>query len=503
MDVEFGNYRLKRTERLLLGPKGPVELSARSFDILAMLLERPDEVISKTELFDVVWPGLVVGENTLQVHISALRKLLPSEMIVTVHGRGYKYAGPRPFVATAEAPAPPRPSIAVLPFQNMSGDPEQEYFADGMVEEIITALTRVRWLFVIARNSSFTYKGRAIDVKQVARELGVRYVLEGSVRKSANKIRVTGQLIDAATGAHLWADRFDGTLQDIFDLQDEVTSKVVGALAPKVEQAEIERAKRKPTDNLDAYDYYLRGLSFVTQTTREANSEALQLFRKAIELDRDFAAAQGMAAWCYMVRKVNGWMADAEGEVNEATQLARRATLLGRDDAVALCWGGFALAYVAGDLENGAAFVNQALALNPNLATAWGFSGWLKIILGQPDAAIECLENAKRLNPLARTLFNIQSGLAWAHFFAGRYDEACSWVQGALRDQPNYLGTVRIAAASFALAGRLEDARFWVARLRELDPALRISNLRTRLPPLRLEDLERYEEGLRQAGLPD
>jgi adenylate cyclase len=398
---------------------------------------------------------------------------------------------------------PDKPSIAVLPFENLSGDPEQEYFADGMVEEIITALTRVRWLFVIARNSSFTYKGRAIDVKQVARELGVRYVLEGSVRKSANKIRVTGQLIDAATGAHLWADRFDGTLQDIFDLQDEVASKVVGALAPKVEEAEIERAKRKPTDNLDAYDYYLRGLPFVTQTTREANSEALQLFRKAIELDRDFAAAQGMAAWCYMVRKVNGWMADAEGEVNEATRLARRAILLGRDDAVALCWGGFALAYVAGDLENGAAFVNQALALNPNLAAAWGYSGWLKIILGQPDAAIECLENAKRLNPLDRTLFHIQSGLAWAHFFAGRYDEACSWVQGALRDQPNYLGTVRIAAASFALAGRLEDARFCVARLRELDPALRISNLRTRLPPLRLEDLERYEEGLRQAGLPD
>ncbi len=261
---------------------------------------------------------------------------------------------------------PDKPSIAVLPFQNMGGDPEQEYFADGIVEEIITALSCIRWLFVIARNSSFTYKGRPVDVRQVGRELGVRYVLEGSVRKGASRVRITGQLVDTLTGAHLWADRFDGILDDIFDLQDRMTASVVGAISPKLEQAEIERAKRKPTDSLDAYDYYLRGLPLVIQTTKEANSAALRLLREAIELDPDFAAAHGLAAWCYVVRKVNGFMTDRAQEVQEATRLAHRATELDKDDAVALCWGGYALGYVAGDLDAGTAFVDQALGINPN-----------------------------------------------------------------------------------------------------------------------------------------
>ena len=232
---------------------------------------------------------------------------------------------------------PHKPSIAVLPFNNMSGDPEQEYFADGIVEEIITALSRMRWLFVIARNSSFTYKGRAVDVKQVGRELGVRYVLEGSVRKAANRVRITAQLIDAATGAHLWADRFDGSLEDIFDLQDELTESVVGAIAPKLEQAEIERAKRKPTESLDAYDYYLRGLANLRAKTREANNEALRLFYKAIELDPDFASAYGMAAWCYAPAQgpTAGWSTRFK-RLAEAARLARRAVELGKDDAVAL-----------------------------------------------------------------------------------------------------------------------------------------------------------------------
>jgi TolB-like protein len=215
---------------------------------------------------------------------------------------------------------PDRPSIAVLPFQNMSGDPEQEYFADGVVEDIITALSRFKSLFVIARNSSFTYKGKTVDVKQVGRELGVRYVLEGSVRKSGNRVRITGQLVDTAVGAHLWADRFDGGLGDIFDLQDQVTTSVVGAIAPAVEQAEIERAKRKPTENLDAYDYYLRGMASMYRWTKEGFSEALQLFYKAIELDRAFASAYGLAAWCYFWRMANAWMTDREQEIAEATR---------------------------------------------------------------------------------------------------------------------------------------------------------------------------------------
>src|SRR5262249_25508401 len=214
-------------------------------------------------------------------------------------------------------PLPDKPSIAVLPFTNLSGDPEQEYFADGMVEDIITALSRYRWLFVIARNSSFTYKGRTVDVKQVARELGVRYVLEGSVRKASSRVRIAGQLIDGSTGAHLWADRFEGALEDIFDLQDQVTASVVGAIAPRLEQAEIERAKRKPTESMDAYDYYLRGMASHYQRTRESIDEALRLLYRAIGLDPDFASAHGAAAWCYTVRKASGWMTDREQEIAE------------------------------------------------------------------------------------------------------------------------------------------------------------------------------------------
>jgi TolB-like protein/Tfp pilus assembly protein PilF len=398
---------------------------------------------------------------------------------------------------------PDKPSIAVLPFQNMSGDPEQEYFADGMVEEIITALSYMRWLFVIARNSSFTYKGRAVDVKQVGRELGVRYVLEGSVRKSGNRVRVTGQLIDAITAAHLWADRFDGSLEDVFDLQDQVTVSVVSAIGPKLEQAEIERARRKPTASLDAYDYYLRGMAIVLQTNREVNTEALRLFRKAIDLDRDFAAAYGMAAWCYVVRKTNGWMNDRAADVVEATRLARRATELGRDDAVALCWGGYALAYVASDVDGGVAYIDQALALNPNLAAAWNFSGWVRIFRGEQDLAIERLARALRLSPLDPTLFHMRTGIAYAHFLADRYGEASSWAKDALRDQPTFLGGMRVLAASKALDGQLEEAREAITCLLRLDPELRISNLKDRISPLRPEDFAKYVEGLRKAGLPE
>jgi adenylate cyclase len=399
---------------------------------------------------------------------------------------------------------PDKPSIAVLPFQSLSGDPEQEYFADGMVEDITTALSRMRWLFVIARASSFTYKGRAVDVKQIARELGVRYVLEGSVRKAANRVRIAGQLIDGSTGAHLWADRFEGALEDIFNLQDQVTASVVGAIGPRLEQAEIERAKRKPTESLDAYDCYLRGLASHYSWTKEGTSEALRMLYRAIELDPDFASAYGAAAWCYIARKISGWTTDREQEIAETARLARRAVELARDDAQALATAGFALAYVVRDLDDGAAFIERALALNPNLAVAWRFSGLAKLWLGEPDTAIEHLSRAMRLSPLDPLMARMQAAIAQAHFFAGRYDVASSSAGMALRDQPDYIIALRIAVASNALAGRLEQAQKGLARLRQLDPALRVSNLRDRLGPYRRpEDLARYEEGLRNAGLPE
>jgi TolB-like protein len=268
-----------------------------------------------------------------------------------------------------ESALPDKSSIAVLPFQNLSADPEQEYFADGVVEDITMALSRFRWLFVIDRNSSFTYKGAAVDVKRVGRELGVRYVLEGSVRKAGNRIRIAGQLIDAETGAHLWTDRIEGMLQDMFDLQDQVTSSVVGAIAPKLQYAEITRAKHKPTANLDAYDYYLRGLARSRRWTMEANGEALQLFAKAIELDTGLACAYGMAAWCYVRRKARGWMIEHAKERAEATRLARKAVHLGGDDPVALSMGAYALAFVAHEFDDAAVFMD---------ADWWSIPTWRK-----------------------------------------------------------------------------------------------------------------------------
>jgi adenylate cyclase len=396
------------------------------------------------------------------------------------------------------------PSIVVLPFQNLSADPEQDYFSDGIVEEITTALSRFRSLFVISRNSAFTYKGRAVDVRQVGRELGVRYLLEGSVRKAANRVRITGQLIEAESAAHLWADRFDGTPEDIFDLQDQVTSSVVGAISPALEQAEIDRVKRKPTESLGAYDYFLRGRAALHEGSVQGHREALQLFYQAIELDPDFASAYGMAAYSYCHRKTNGWMADREEEIAETARLARRAVELDKDDAVALSCGGFALAYVGGELDAGVAFIDRALLLNPNLASAWIVSGWVRVWLGEPEVAIEHLARATRLSPLDPLTNRTRTTTAHAHFFAGRYEEAASWAAMALHEWPDYQTALRIAAASYALAGRREDAQSARERLQKLDPQLRISNLEDELGPYhRTQDIIRYVEGLRAAGLPD
>jgi TolB-like protein/tetratricopeptide (TPR) repeat protein len=419
---------------------------------------------------------------------------------VRVYRARLRAAAPSPRPAV---PLPDKPSIAVLPFENMSGDPEQDYFADGIVEDIITALSRFKQLFVIARNSSFTYKGKAVDVKQVGRELGVRYVLEGSVRKAMNRVRITGQLVDTSTGAHLWADRFDGGLEDIFDLQDRVTVSVVGAIAPKLEQAEIERTRHKPTERLDAYDYFLRGMASLYQGTRDSNSEALRLYYRAIELDPDFALAHGWAAICYTQRKGNGWTTDRAHEIAETTRLVHRAVALGRDDAVALATGGFALGYLLGDAEGGSTFVDRALVINPNLAAAWYSSGWVRNWLGQPDLAIEHFAHAMRLSPLDPVIGLMQVGTAHAHFFANRYREASAWAEMVLREHGFVHGALRIATVSHALAGRADEAKKLCTRLQQLDPGLRISNLRDVLGPYKPEAIAKYEEGLRKAGLPE
>ena len=400
-------------------------------------------------------------------------------------------------------PLPDRPSIAVLPFQNMSGDPEQEYFADGIVEDIITALSRFKSLFVIARNSSFTFKGKAVDIKKVGQELGVRYVLEGSVRKAGGRVRITGQLIDAASGTHLWADKFDGSLEDVFDLQDRITMSVVAAIAPKLDQAEIERSKRKPTEKLDAYDYYLRGLAVVEGATKDENEEALRLFYKAIEIDANFALAHAMVARCFTLRKANGWMADVAKESAETAKLARRAVELGRDDAAVLSRAGYALARVVFEPEEGADLIERALALNPHLSSAWQFGGLLKAFRGEPETAIEHLAHAMRLSPLDPSLYSMQTATALAHFVAGRYDESVLWAEKASREDPNFLPAIRIIATSAGNSGQLERAQKAAKRMLEIDPAFRVSRLTDHVPLRRPDDLARYAEGLRRAGLPE
>jgi TolB-like protein/Tfp pilus assembly protein PilF len=404
------------------------------------------------------------------------------------------------------AELPELPSIAVLPFQNMSGDTDQEYFADGVVEEVITALSRFSGLFVIARNSSFTYKGRAVDVKQVGRELGVRYVLEGSVRKSSQRIRITGQLIDATNRAHLWADRFDGALEDIFDLQDQITARVVSAIAPKLERAEIERVKRKPTQSLGAYDYFLHGLESAHRAygaAREFVNQALDLFSKAIELDPHFAAAYGMAAFCYVLRQQSGWISDRAIEVANATRLARRAVELGKDNAVALHRAGHVLAYVGHEFDAGASFIDRALALNPHLASAWLSSSCLRLWIGKPDIVIAHSSQFERMSPLDPQMPLVESVGAFAHFFAGRYNDALSQIEEVLHENPDFHLALRVSCAANALAGRLEQAQQAAERLHRIDPKLRVSNLSDLTPLRRPDDAAKYAEGMRRAGLPE
>jgi TolB-like protein len=527
MLLVFEDCVLDLDRRELLRASQVVATAPQVFDLLVYLAKSRERVVSRDELIDAIWAGRIVSESTLASHINAVRKAVgdsgeQQRVIRTFARKGFRFVADVREVksldgvglsgaesatsvqASASAPAlPAKPSIAVLPFVNLSGDQEQDYLVDGVVEDIIAALSQYRWLFVVARNSSFTYKARMVDVKQVGRELGVRYVLEGSWRKAKNRVRITGQLIDATTGAHHWAGRFEGVLGDIFELQDQITESVVGAIAPQLERAEIERARHKPTESLDAYDYYLRGVAKLHHGTKETIDQALPLFHKAIEFDPDFASAYAMAAWCHCWRKVNGWMTDRPREMAEGIRLARRAVELDQGDAVALTRGGHALAHLAGDLQGGIALLDKALVLNPNLAAAWFLGAFLRLWHGETDAAIEHFAHAMRLSPLDPELYRMQAGMAAAHLFVGRFDTASSWAEKAFRDLPSFLMVVAVLAASHALAGRMAEAQRAMDHLRQLDPTLRLSNITDWLPIHRPENLATLVDGLRKAGLPE
>jgi TolB-like protein/class 3 adenylate cyclase len=408
----------------------------------------------------------------------------------------------KPSAEPALLALPDKPSIAVLPFQNMSGDPEQEYFADGMVEDIITALSRFKSLFVIARNSSFTYKNKAADIKKIGHELGVRYVLEGSVRKAAGRVRITGQLIDAATGSHLWADRFDGDMKDVFELQDQITASVAGELVTQLNFAETERAKRKPTASLDAYDCYLRGLASVWKWTKDSNEAALAYFLRAIELDQNFALAYASAGQMYVLRKQNRWMVDPSQENAEALRLARRAIELGQPDDLVLCLSGFIFAFIGGDLDLAADCIGRGLSMNVNLAWGWNFSGWVQLYLGNHQIAIEDLRRAERLSPRDPNVLQVKTAAGLAHYFDGQYREAARLVEPITREFPTFLPALRTMAVSNALAGDLALADKTMRKALEFDPSQKVSVLTSQMPLRRLEDRERWKEGLLRAGFP-
>jgi TolB-like protein/class 3 adenylate cyclase/Tfp pilus assembly protein PilF len=402
---------------------------------------------------------------------------------------------------------PDKPSIAVLPFQNMSGDPEQEYFADGMVEDIITALSHFKSLFVIARNSSFTYKGKAVDVKQVGRELGVRYVLEGSVRKAGSRVRITGQLIEAATGGHLWADKFDGALEDVFGLQDQITTSVVGVIAPTLQQAEIERTSQKPTGRLDSYDLYLRGMALANSGMAfgekgRSLAEAREFFRKAFELDPEYGAAYAMAAWTLARQQGMGGVPLTAEMRTDAIRLANLASRFGSDDAFTLARSGHLLAYLGREYDRGASMVEQAVALNPNLAVAWACRGFVALMCCEPERAVESFDRMIRLSPLDPLRIWAWTGSSFAHFHLGRYEEGRALAMKSIQFVTE-IHTLAAYIMNSTRAGRTAEAQQAVAQLLKLQPGFRASHAKEIFPARLPEESHRITSALRDAGLPD
>jgi len=397
---------------------------------------------------------------------------------------------------------PDKPSIAVLPFTNMSNEPEQDYFADGIAEDIITALSRLNWLFVIARNSSFAYKAKSVDVRQIAHDLGVRYVLEGSVRKGSNRIRISCQLIDASNGSHIWADRFDGTLEDIFDLQDQVTINVVGTIEPKLKAAEIKRSLRKRPENLQAYDLFLQALPHLYAFRPEANVIAVQLLEQAVIIDPDYAPALANLAWCIEQRFVHHWPETRKDDRENAVTLARRAIASDRDDADATVLAGFILAILDRDHTGSLEAVRHALEINPNSATVCWAAGWVHVFAGEPEVAIPLAERLQRLSPTDLQMHFLLNTAAIAHLVSGRYAEAVEITERSVRFYSELDVTYWILIPAYSHTGRIEEAEKAVGKLLELDPEACISGFRQQLPFNNPEHLQMLLEGFEKAGLP-
>jgi adenylate cyclase len=492
-----------------------VSITPQVFDLLEYLIRNRERVVSKDELINAVWNGRIVSDAALTTRLNAVRAAIgdtgeEQRLIKTLPRKGFRFVGqvretrevadPNPRDAPESALAlPDKPSIAiaVLPFENMSGDPEQEYFADGMVEEIITALSRFKLAFVIARNSSFTYKGKAVNVKQVGRELGVRYVLEGSVRKAAGKVRITGQLVDAISGAHIWADRFERDLTDVFALQDEVTVAVVSAIQPKIIQTEIAMAARRRPENLTAYDCWLRAIQQSSLATREGLAEAIRLAHRALELDPGFGGAASLASVFHLNNVVFGYSTDPQFELEEAVRLSRLALRIDDGDPSTLARASLISAYVVRDSESALEMVDRAAALNPNSFEAWSARGWVYRAAGLPQEAVRSFERGIRMSPIDPAMF---AGMGMALVELRRFDEAIVAGRKAQRHAPSHPLAYYCLASAFAHLGRDAEAREAAARLLEVNPAVTISGWIAWSGP---SNAQLVTEGLRKAGLPE
>jgi TolB-like protein len=475
-------------------------------------MQHRDRVVTKNDLLAAVWHGRIVSESALANRINAARGAIgdtgdEQRLIKTLPRRGVRFVGAvreesgDAAVGLTDLPGglSEKPSIAVLPFLNLGKDADTDYLVDGIVEDIITALSRNRGFLVIARNSSFAYKGGSVDVKQVSRELGVRYILEGSIRVSGDRMRVTGQLIEGVSGGHLWADKFECTSGDLFELQDRLVERVVGAIAPQLEKAEMDRAKRELTSNPAAYDLYLRGLASWNRWSKDDNANALTFFYAAIEKDPEFATPYGLAASCFQFAKANGWQSGFDRE--EISRLTERAVELGSDDAVALCWGGHVRAFFFKEVERALLLIDRALELDVNLAAAWQRSGWVRGYAGDHEGAIRSLERAMRLNPLDPRVFLTQSAMAFAHFIAGRDQEASDWAAMAARIKPNWMPALRVSIAANAMLGRTAEARDGLQAYERVDPGVTIRKICEHYPFQRQQDKQRLIEALRGAGV--
>jgi TolB-like protein/tetratricopeptide (TPR) repeat protein len=486
--LKFENFDIDTERRELKGPAGVIHVEPQVFDLLFYFAQNANRVISKDELIEKIWKGRVISDAALNSRINSTRRAVGDTgkrqaLIRTVQRRGFLFAAQvtaRASVhlssaadsnlsAPPQLPLPDNPSIAVLPFQNLSGDPQQEYFADGVVEDIITGLSRIKWLFVIARNSSFAYKGQTADVRRIGRELGVRYVLEGSIRKAGEHVRISTQLVEAETAIHLWADHFDRKIEDIFAVQDEITLGVVGAIEPSLRDAEIRRVKRKRPDNLDAYDLVLQAMPLVYAVIPEEAAKALPLLERAIALEIDYGVAHGLLAWCHVILFLRA------GYKNEsrlaAIRHARAAVAHGRDDATALSLGALVIGTVEHDRVVAVGAFERALILSPSSAFALSMGSIVQAHAGKAERAIEWAERAVRLSPIDMLTFTSYNALAMSNFQLGHYQEAANAARRAVQSNPKNSSTHRFLAAALAKLGELEAAEAAARQALALEPS--------------------------------